>query len=339
MSAADRPEALIVMSRDVFEQQFDSAGRTRLEGLVALGEPAWTCDLDDPRVRSRLAEVEVLVTSWGCPRLDAARLDAAPRLRAVFHCAGSVRRLVSDALWRRGITVTTAADANSIPVAEFTFASIILAGKKAHVLAAEAARYRDDWSYAAAHGELSNVGRTVGIVGFSRIGRRVVDLLRVLDEVVVLVSDPYADPLEVAAAGATLVPLADLLPRAEILSLHAPALPATHHMIGAAQLARLPDHATLINTARGALVDTAALEVECASGRLDAILDVTDPEPLPAQSGLYGLVNVTLTPHIAGSTGRETRRMAASAMDEIGRYVAGIEPIARVTGREMGLIA
>ena len=116
-------------------------------------------------------------------------------------------------------------------------------------------------------------------------------------------ADPYADPAEVRAAGGSLVPLPELLPRCDVLTLHVPALPATRHLIGAAELALLRDGATVINTARGAVLDTAALESECATGRLDAILDVTDPEPLPASSLLYDLPNVMITPHIAGSLG------------------------------------
>ena len=167
------------------------------------------------------------------------------------------------------------------------------------------------------------MGRTIGVVGFSRIGRRVVSLLQQLDSATVLVADPYADPYEVAAAGARLVPLDELLPRVDVLSIHAPALPSTRHMIGAEQLARLRRNATVINTARGSLIDTAALERECAAGRLHAILDVTDPEPLPADSVLYDLPNVMLTPHVAGSLGSEIHRMTDAALDELERFVRG----------------
>jgi phosphoglycerate dehydrogenase-like enzyme len=275
--------------------------------------------------------VEVLVTSWGCPQLTAERLADAPKLKAIFHCAGTVRSFVTDEVWRRGILVTTAADENAIPVAEFTLAAVIFAGKKAPFLAQDARRHRDDWSsYAASRGELSNRGRTIGVVGFSRTGRRVTERLRSL-EVDVLVADPYADPAEVSAAGGSLVPPPAQLRRCDVPTLHVPALPATRHLIGAAELALLRDGATVINTARGAVLDTAALENECASGRIDAILDVTDPEPLPASSLLYDLPNVMITPHIAGSLGAETRRMSESALDELERYLSGRPPHAAIT--------
>ena len=325
------PQALLVMRPDTYQVQFGSEQMRRLRSLAQLGDPIWSDDIDAPSTRARLAEAEVLLTSWGCPVLTAERLDAAPRLRAVFHCAGSVRPVVSEAVWRRGILVTSAAEANATPVAEYTLAAIIFAGKKAHLLAAESRLKPVDW-YAVGHREdLSNYGRTIGIVGFSRIGRRVVDRLRMLDTAEVLVTDPYAEPDAVAAAGGRLVGLDELLTRSEILSLHLPGLPETRHAIGTRELALLPDGATVINTARGAVVDTAALERECATGRLNAILDVTDPEPLPAGSRLAVLPNVMITPHIAGSLGTETRRMSAQALDELDRYVRGEPPLDAAT--------
>ncbi|MEV4410957.1 hydroxyacid dehydrogenase [Catellatospora sp. NPDC049609] len=334
-----RPQALLVMRPETFRLQFGPQELARLRSLADLGDPIWSDDIDAPHTRARLAETEVLLTSWGCPTLTAERLDAAPRLRAVLHCAGSVRHLVSDGIWTRGILVTSAAEANATPVAEYTLASIILAGKKAHLLAAQSRLLPADWDAVHHRDDLSNYGRTIGIVGFSRIGRRVVELLRLLDTAQVLVTDPYADPDAVAAAGGRLVELDELLAASEIVSLHLPELPQTRHAIAARELALLPDGATVINTARGAVVDTAALERECATGRLNAILDVTDPEPLPAGSLLAQLPNVMITPHIAGSLGAETRRLSAQALDELTRLVHGEPPLDAVTSEALEVSA
>jgi phosphoglycerate dehydrogenase-like enzyme len=323
-----KPETLLVMGLDTVSTQFGPEEMTRLRATASLREPMWVDELSSRRARARLSEVEVLITSWGCPPLDEDVLRGAPRLRAVLHAAGTVRGHVGDAVFDRGIRVTTAADANAEPVARFALAAILWAFKKAPFLAADARTYRSDWSYREHRGELSGVDRTVVVVGFSRIGRRVVRLLRDLCDV--LVVDPVVDPAEVAAAGGRLVSMAEALPRADVLSLHAPLLPETRHLIGAAELAALPPNATLVNTARGALVDTAALERACVDG-LHAILDVTDPEPLPADSPLYDLPNVMLTPHVAGSLGAETRLMAASALAELENYAAGRPPLAPVT--------
>lgn len=317
------------MAGNSLRTQFGPEELARLAATATLGEPMAVTELSSPAVRARLAEVEVLVTSWGCPPLDPGVLRHAPRLRAVLHAAGSVRGHVSKAVFDRGILVTTAADANAQPVARYTLAAILWAVKKVPFLAAEARRHRGDWSYRQGHGEPGGTP-TIVLVGFSRVGRRVARLLQQVDAGRVLVVDPYADPAAVAASGAALTTLAEALPHADVLSLHAPDLPATRHMIGAAELAVLPPGATLINTARGRLIDHAALEKACRAG-LHAILDVTDPEPLPSASPLYGLPNVMLTPHVAGALGTETRLLTASALTELERYAAGLPPLDPVT--------
>ncbi|MGN6204178.1 hydroxyacid dehydrogenase [Humibacter sp.] len=339
MTPTRKPEALVVMARDVFESQFDLERLDRLRLLAEVPDPVFTDDLDDPALSERLAHVEVLLTGWGAPRLTGERLDRMPNLKAMLHCAGTIRPQVSDEFWLRGIRASTVAEANSVPVAEYTLAAVIFAGKKAPFIAADAEARRGNGLRIERYGELSNLGRTIGIVGFSRVGRRVVDLLQQLEDVTCLVSDPYADPLEVQAAGAELVTLEELLPRVDVLSLHAPALPSTQNMIGAEQLAALRDHATLINTARGSLIDTAALEAACATGRINAIIDVTEPEPLPADSVLFTLPNVMITPHIAGSLGSELHRMTDAALDELERYAAGDPLVDEITSEDLQLSA
>lgn len=315
------PAAMIAMEADAFERQFDDERLARLAGLVDLVHSC-PADLDDPALIDELSCVEVLITSWGAPPLTAERLDRMPSLLAVFHAAGSVRNIATDAFWARGITITSAAGANAVPVAEFTFASIILAGKRAQYLAREPLIHREGTG-SRLMDDYSNFGRTIGVVGFSRIGRLVVALLQQLEAVDVLVADPYADAGLVARSGARLVELDELLSSVDTLSLHAPELPDTRQMIGADELARLRDGATVINTARGSLIDTDALVGECVTGRLHAVLDVTDPEPLSENSSLYLLPNVSITPHIAGSLGTETRRLSDAALDELARWRAG----------------
>src|SRR5215218_3270454 len=130
MNREHSPAALIAMAQETFAQQFDEERLARLAGLVDLVRPG-PVDLDDPALAGDLSRVEVLITSWGALPLTAARLDRMPALRAVFHAAGSVRNIATEAFWAHGITITSAADANAVPVAEFTFASIVLAGKRA----------------------------------------------------------------------------------------------------------------------------------------------------------------------------------------------------------------
>ena len=269
-----------------------------------------------------LARVQVIFGGWGIPRLDAAALDRMPQLRLVAYAAGSVRSFVTPEVYARGITVTTAAAANGVPVAEFTLALITLANKQ--ILEAVRA-YRKNEPKSSLFATSGNVDRTVGIIGASLIGRDVLQRLPSL-QLHRLVADPTIDHAEAAALGAELVDLDTLMARSDVVSLHAPILPSTIGMIGAAQIAAMKDGATFINTARGVLVDHDALRDELATGRISAMLDVTDPEPLLPEDPMRSMPNVMLTPHLAGSQGLELRRMAESAVVEIERWSAGEPP-------------
>ena len=152
------------------------------------------------------------------------------------------------------------------------------------------------------------------------VGRAVLRLLRSYN-FTVLLSDPMIDVEEAASLGAVKVSLPELMERSDVVSLHAPNLPSLRGMINAEMLALMPDGATFINTARGALVDEAALLAELQRGRLYAVLDVTDPEPPVPGSPFYTLPNVIYTPHIAGCLGKECEGMADFAIAELQRYL------------------
>ncbi|QGV79016.1 hydroxyacid dehydrogenase [Streptomyces ficellus] len=319
-----RPRLLLAMGPGIAGRLLTDAHRARLTALAHTDPHLVAHDLaaPTPRVAAALGEAEVLFTCWGATPLTADVLDRAPGLRVVVHAAGSVKHHITEACWERGIGVTSTATANALPVAEYTLAAILLSGKRVLHAARRYAELRSGHDWAAELADSGNHGRTVGIVGASRIGRRVMELLRPFD-LRVLLHDPYVTPVEASALGAVPAALDELCARADIVSVHAPQLPSTRHMIGAAQLALMRDGATLINTARGSLVDETALLPHLTSGRLHAVLDVTDPELPPPDSPLYTLPNVLLTPHVAGSLGNELHRMADRALDELERYAKG----------------
>jgi phosphoglycerate dehydrogenase-like enzyme len=301
-------------------------------------EPALVVrDFADPAAAGTLARADVLITGWGCPRLDERALSAVPGLRAVLHAAGSVRSLVGDALWQRGVTVSSAVTANALPVAEYTLAMILLTGKDAF---GHRERYRAGHAFPspAETAAIGNLGRRVGVIGASRVGRRLLELLRPYD-FEVLLYDPYVDAAEAAALGARQVELEELLRGSDVVTLHAPDIPETHHMLDRGALALIRDGGVLINTSRGALVDQDALVDELVSGRLSAVLDVTDPEPLPADSPLHTLPNVFLTPHIAGSLGNELARLGRIVVEELERLAQGLPPAHRVRHADLARVA
>jgi len=336
MSTSGRPKAALAMVPGLEGTVLSPVARERLDAAVDLVVTTAVAGPVDVSADAA-ASVEVLVTGWGCPALDAGVLAHLPALRLVAHAAGTVRPLVTDALWERGVVVTSAAAANAVPVAEFTFAAIVMAAKDVFAIRD---RHREARGRRPVvdHARMGTRGLTIGVVGASSIGRLVLERLCTL-EVDVLVADPYLAASEAEAMGARLVDLDHLLGASDLVTLHAPLVDDTRGMVGAGQLARMRDGAWLVNTARGGLVDTGALTAEVVSGRLRAFVDTPDPEPLPSDSPLYDHEGAVLTPHVAGSLGNETTRLGDLAVTEVERFVAGEPPLHPVVRADMDRIA
>lgn len=311
---------LYVMDLHRFDDVYGPAERTALERhLTITAPPVAAADLTP----DLLADVEVLVTSWGAPRLDADLLAAAPKLRLVLYGAGSVRPVVTPESWARGVRVTSGATANAEPVAEFALSQILYALKHGWRYVLES---RSTGRAASRRPGEGAAGAVVGLASLGATGCATARLLARHD-LTVQAYDPYVSPAVPAALGVTLVDLPTLFATSRIVSLHTPLLDSTRHMVGADLLSSMPPDGVLINTARGGLVDEAAL-VDVLRQRPDlfAVLDVTDPEPAEPGSPLFSLPNVVVTPHLAGSLGLERRAMGRAMGDELDRYVRG-EPL------------
>ncbi len=306
-----------VVKDELFRQDHVDA-LTRISNLVS-DQPF----RDIEAIGQYLNRVEVLITSWGCPRIDESIIDLAPRLRMIAHLAGSVKGFVDDSVWRRGVQVVNAVAANAVPVAEYTVAAVLFANKRVFQLNRFYLKFQENrapWTREAPN--VGNYNKTVGIIGASHVGRLVIEHLQRFD-LRLLLYDPFMTPLDARKLGAYKVGLTELLSQSDTVSVHAPLLPDTRGMLGARELSLMHDGATLINTARGAIIDHAALKAELASGRLYAVLDTTDPEVLPPGDPLFNLPNVFLTPHIAGSLGDETQRLTDYIIQELERYQRG----------------
>lgn len=336
-----RPRTVLVMSTGLLDDVFPPAVRSRLEETAELLDPAVISEFDSPAAARALSAAEVLLTGWGCPPVDPALLDRTPALRAVVHAAGTVKTFLSPAAFDRGIVVSSAAAANAVPVAEYTLAAIIMGAKRVLPLA-DLYRARRTHRTAAdldRHHWLGTHGLTVGVVGASRIGRRVIELLRTALDAEVLLHDPYVSAAEAALLGVTPADLDTLVATSDVVTLHAPDTPETRNMLDARRIGLMRPGTLLVNTARGPLVDTEALTPHLVSGRLDAVLDVTSPEPLPPGHPLWDLPNVFLTPHLAGAQGNEVGRLGALAVDELARFARG-EPFEHPVHRaDLGRIA
>lgn len=273
--------------------------------------------------RESLATADVIFSGWGAPVMDAEFLAATPRLQAVFYAAGSVRYFVTEAFWDRDIRLTTAHQLNAIPVSEYA-ASAILLGLKRFWFFAQ--RTRQTRNFSNDHPVVGTYRSTVGLVSYGCIAR--LTRRKLLDaEVEVLVYDPFLTPEEAEREQVQLASLDDVFAKSDAVSLHTPVLEETTGLITGRHFALMKVGALFVNTARGEIVNEpemiAALRLR---PDLQAILDVSSPEPPADTSPLYTLPNVVLTPHIAGSLGGECRRMGDAMVDEFERFIKG-EPL------------
>ena len=266
--------------------------------------------------------------------------NAFPSLKAVYYAAGSVRYFAAPFL-SCGMRVHSAWAANAVPVAEYTTAQILLANKgffkscrlcsKERALRDEAKRYAEEKN--------GNFDASVGIIGAGMIGKMVIRALKSYD-LKVLAYDKFLSKEELAALGAEKVTLDELFSRCDTISNHIANLPETVGMLRYEHFSRMKKNATFINTGRGAqVVEEDLLRALLEEPDRTAILDVTDPEPPFENSKLYNLPNVFLTPHIAGSSGNEVRRMGEYMLEEYRRGVRNERFLYEVTPKMLETMA
>jgi phosphoglycerate dehydrogenase-like enzyme len=314
-----RLNGLYILDAEALDLTYGPAERRDIEHHVDFLAPAQTRQslVEHPSV---LKHADVIFSGWGAPLLDQVFLDAAPKLKAFFHAAGAVGYCVTDAVWDRGVLVTTANAANAVPVAEYTLATILFSLKHGWQLMRLT---RERRTFVGRDGAPGAYGSTVGLISLGTMGRAVLTRLAPFD-FKVIAYDPYIDAAEAKALGVELVPLAELFKRSDVVSLHSPSLAETQGMITGQHLASMKPGATFINTARGEIVrEDEMLNVARQRADLQFVLDVVHAEPPPADSPLYTLANIMLTPHIAGSVGSECRRMGRYMVQELQRYAAG----------------
>ncbi len=257
------------------------------------------------QVAEEIKGFDALVTGWGTPPLSEAVFENADKLKIIAHSAGSVKaflraEVVEKYIIPGNICVFSANGAIALNVAESTIGLMIMVSRRFmdHALFI---RQTDGWRdpNTPSNG-VYLMGSTVGIVSASKVGRYVIELLKPF-KVKILVYDPYLSDWEAGRLGVYKTELDDLFAKSDFVTLHAPSIPQTYHIVGERQLKLLRDGAVLINTSRGSVIDHSALYAEAKTGRILVALDVTDPEPLPPDNPLRKLQNVILTPHISGA--------------------------------------
>ncbi len=293
---------------------------------------------DEDTVKSVISDAEVVLSTWGMPKMTKAILDSVPTLKIIIYAASSVKYFLTEEVLKRSITVTSAASVNGRIVAEYTLSIMTLCLKNAWVFVRReeniSAYFRRERQWPGRGGFYN---ATIGIIGASAVG---VELIRLLSSFpcTILVYDPYLTHIEAESLGATKSELRELMISCDIVSLHAPNLPKLRNMIDKSCISVMKDGAWFINTARGELVDEAALISELQTGRINACIDVTYPEPPSDGSPLYSLPNVILTPHMAGAIGEDCRRLGETAVEELRRYIDGADPLYPVDPDSLSII-
>jgi len=263
-----------------------------------------------------------------------AEIDAAPRLRVVARHGVGYDAVDVAALTRRGIPLMVTGDANSAPVAEFALYCMLELAKRGSALNTLVHEHRWNDRFC---GELplDLFGKTVLVVGFGRTGARLAAACLAL-RMTVRVYDPYVEPAEITRAQC--VPEHDLdaaLPQADFVSIHCPKSAETRRMFSAPRLALMKRSAYLINTARGDIIDEAALHAALTGGRLrGAALDVFEREPPARENRLLALPNVIAAPHMAGATSESRDRMAVAVANNLLSVLDGTPAVENMINRE-----
>jgi phosphoglycerate dehydrogenase-like enzyme len=329
-----RKPRLVVLAPEVLFRSFFDDPRAR---RLARGFD-WTRAGDrrvTPRLRRLLAGADALVTTWDSPRFGEELLSLAPRLRLVAHCGGEVKARFARPLFDR-LVIANAPGPMAHLVAELAVTFLLMATRRVDDYR-EALRRPSNRVYQRLHlegaGPETLRGRTVGLLGFGRIGQETARLLRPFGPRL-LAHDPYVAAATVRGKGATPVALPRLLRESEHLVVAAGLTDATRGLLDRAALRLLPDGATVVNVARGGIVDLRALVAEVRSGRLRCALDVTDPlEPLPLRHPLRRMRGAILTPHVGAAAVEVRRAMADLVLDALERFFRGERVRTRVVPR------
>lgn len=282
-------------------------------------------DLFDGRVEvigpdpSALPDADAVLA--GASIWDGERIAKAPNLKVISRTGIGYDTVDLDAATARGVIVCNAPESPTISTAEHTMALMFHATKALRSNQRRLANH--DGDYYAANEAVELAGKTLGIIGMGRIGKRVAKAALGL-EMEVIATDPYIDQ---STSPVPLVPLADLYARSHVVSAQCPLTDETRSMFDAAAFDAMREGVFFVNAARGGLVDQDALVAALDSGRVAAAaIDVTVPEPFPMDHPLQGRENVLITPHIASATDLGRRRMYSHAVDNAVTVLSGERP-------------
>lgn len=320
-SDSSLPIVAVLLTRSMREQILSSDALAQLADVCEIRTVANDA-LSQDQLPDLVDGAVACLTGWGTPPLERDLIEKMPSLRFIAHTAGSVRKLLPITEIGRKIRVSHAAEVMADAVAEFVIGTALVALQGLDQVDSEM-RNGGDWYDLRSRfpGKLLGA-QTVGIIGVGYVGRTVIRILKPFGSRI-LVSDPYLTSDKADTMGVEQVKLEQLLSSSDIVSLHAPVLPETRGMIGANEFSLLKDGSLFINSARSALIDEAALLEELKTGRIHAVLDVFDTEPLPTDSPFRTVQGARIYPHIAGHSVETHQRQGQVMVDEVMRFLRG----------------
>jgi D-2-hydroxyacid dehydrogenase (NADP+) len=282
------------------------------------------------RILGEFADVDIIL---GPNRMPMEYFEAAKQLKWFQSINAGIERMDREGLLKRGFAVTTAAGLAAVPIAEYVIGTMVMLAKSLQIDVRQ--QQEHTWK---SHMTLELAGKTVGILGLGEIGRETAKRARVFDMRVIA-------SRRSVASGATDPDCHELIAHSDIdrlcaesdfLVVAVPLTAETTHMVGAAQLAKMKPTASIVNIARGQVIDQGALIEALRNGTIaGAALDVFDPEPLPADSPLWDMPNVIVTPHISGSVEGYGHKATELFIANLRRYIAG-EPLSHQANPELG---
>ena len=327
LSAADQPQGALTI---VYGEPIPDDLRALAADLVPDGFRLLVVSSREREELLRLApEADFLLVATA--RVDEELLRAAPRLRLVQHQGVGYDNIDVDACRRAAIPIALTPEGTTIGVAEHTLLLILALFR--HLLTVDAAVRRGEWPvWSMRSRSVELAGKTVGLIGFGRIGREVARRVRAFDATIVYHDAVRAPAAVEAELGASYLYRDELLRQSDVVSLHAPLTAETRGFIGERELRLMRPDAVLINTARGALVDERALVRALAEGWIaGAGLDVFEQEPPASDNPLLTCPNVVLTPHVAAGTRDAYRTKMQAVFANMQRVARGEAPLNQVT--------
>lgn len=335
-----KPKAIFTGNPETVNRVYGSDTQQKLKEKLDILPDFYTEEiLRNGEAHDELAEVEYAFSTWGMPTLNEDEIRTLlPSLKAVFYAAGTVQYFARPFL-NCGVKVFSAWAANAVPVAEYTAAQIVLANKGFFKSAPLASTGRRDEACREFEHFKGNYGAKVGIIGAGMIGKLVIRMLKSYD-LEVVTFDPFLPDETADELGVKKVSLEEIFSECNVVSNHLANNEQTQGMLGGRLFEKMLPYATFLNTGRGAqVVESELIETLSKRPDLTAILDVTFPEPPEKDSGFFTLPNCILTPHIAGSSGDEVKRMAVYMYDEFVKLTGGEKTSYEVTAKMLETMA